>query len=117
MRSLTFLALVTGIAVAASAGQAQIRDRRSLRKIEYHTDEAWKMRTVCTGERAHKLQERLQREVEERDIARLKADEIRAAIIQLTKRSRQACPKGDKPAIWDISQRFDQIQARMARRD
>lgn len=66
-------------------------------------------RAVCSGERAHRLEARLNHEVDEDEIDGDDADRIHSAIDRLEDRERHECAEGDRRAIRDIAFRYDRI--------
>lgn len=72
-------------------------------------DDEGPARAVCSGWRAHALEDRLRHEVEEDDIDPDTAGRIHGAIDRLEDRQRHECAEGDQRAIWQISQRYDRI--------
>lgn len=73
----------------------------------------WVVRSVCSGERAHRLEGRLRHEQNEGEIDPDTAERMHDAIDRLEDRSRNECEEGDRRAIYGISQRFDRIQGWM----
>lgn len=67
------------------------------------------MRSVCSGERAYRLEDRLRHEEAEDEIDPRTAGRIHAAIDRLEDRQRHECAEGDWRSVRDISFRYDQI--------
>ncbi|MGZ2876751.1 hypothetical protein AAEQ99_28875, partial [Pseudomonas aeruginosa] len=66
-------------------------------------------RAVCSGARAHWLEERLRHEVDEQEIGRFDAVRIHRAIDALEDRQRHECAEGDRRSVYDIAQRYNGI--------
>lgn len=66
-------------------------------------------RVICSGQRAHMLEDRLRHEVAEDEIDDDDADRIHGAIDRLEDRQRHECREGDRRAIGDIADRYDRI--------
>ena len=67
------------------------------------------MRSVCSGERAYRLEDRLRHEENEDEIDPRTARRIHGAIDRLEDRQRHECAEGDWRSVRDISVRYDQI--------
>lgn len=67
------------------------------------------MRSVCSGERAYRLEDRLRHEENEDEIDPRTASRIHGAIDRLEDRQRRECAEGDWRSVRDISYRYDQI--------
>jgi hypothetical protein len=67
------------------------------------------VRDVCSGDRAHRLEARLDHEVRDGDIDPRQADRIHAAIDQLENRQGRECRERDFGSIRDIAYRYDRI--------
>ncbi|WP_296616046.1 histidine kinase [Sphingomonas sp.] len=74
-----------------------------------YDDEDGLARFICSGQRAHMLEDRLRHEVAEDEIDGDDADRIHAAIDRLEDRQRHECREGDRRAIGDIAYRYDRI--------
>lgn len=74
-----------------------------------YDDEDSLARFICSGQRAHMLEDRLRHEVAEDEIDDDDADRIHAAIDRLEDRQRHECREGDRRAIGDIAYRYDRI--------
>ena len=66
-------------------------------------------RVICSGQRAHMLEDRLRHEVDENEIDDDDADRIHAAIDRLEDRQHHECSEGDRGAIVAIARRYDRI--------
>ena len=66
-------------------------------------------RVICSGQRAHMLEDRLRHEISEDEIDDDDADRIHTAIDRLEDRQRRECREGDRRAIGDIAYRYDRI--------
>lgn len=66
-------------------------------------------RVICSGQRAHMLEDRLRHEVDENEIDDDDADRIHSAIDRLEDRQRHECREGDRRAIIAIASRYDRI--------
>lgn len=66
-------------------------------------------RFICSGQRAHMLEDGLRHEVAEDEIDGDDADRIHTAIDRLEDRQRHECREGDRRAIGDIAYRYDRI--------
>ena len=64
---------------------------------------------ICSGQRAHGLEDRLRHEVDEDEIDPGEADRIHGAIDNLEDRQRHECAEGDRRAIYGIASRYDRI--------
>lgn len=114
MKALLAIALAAS-ALAAPAAQAQsfglsIRtgpawgwQRPAYRPVDWRADQ------VCSGERARRLEARLDHEYREREIDPYQADRIHEAIDGLERRQAEECREGDLRAIHDIAGRYDRI--------
>ncbi|NOW45241.1 hypothetical protein FHW96_001396 [Novosphingobium sp. SG751A] len=67
------------------------------------------MRFICSGQRAHGLENRLDHEVDEGDIDPGTANRIHAAIDGLEDRQRHECAEGDVRSVREIGWRYDRI--------
>lgn len=67
------------------------------------------VRSVCSGERAYRLEDRLRHEEDEDEIDPREARRIHGTIDRLEDRQRHECAEGDWRSIRDISFRYDQI--------
>lgn len=67
------------------------------------------MRSVCSGERAYRLEDRLRHEEGEDEIDPRTARRIHRAIDRLEDRQRHECAEGDWRSVRDIAIRYDQI--------
>lgn len=70
----------------------------------------WRVRQVCTGERARNLEARLDHEWREGEIDPRQADRIHHEIDKLEHHSRDECAEGDWRAIARIAGRYDEVQ-------
>lgn len=78
--------------------------------MRWHDDGADRMMGfVCSGQRAHMLEERLGHEVDEGDIDPDMADRMHAAIDGLEDRQRRECAEGDVRSVREIALRYDRI--------
>lgn len=75
----------------------------------YGGGEGGLVRSVCSGQRAHSLENRLRHEQDEGEISNRVADRIHFAIDRLEARQRHECDEGDWRAIRDIAYRYDRI--------
>ncbi|GAA0318120.1 hypothetical protein GCM10009087_30670 [Sphingomonas oligophenolica] len=75
----------------------------------YYDDDDRLARVICSGQRAHLLEDRLRHEVAEDEIDDDDADRIHNAIDRLEDRQRHECAEGDRRAIGDIAIRYDRI--------
>lgn len=66
-------------------------------------------RSICSGQRAHSLEDRLDHEEDEDEIDEDTARRIHSTIDRLEDRQRHECAEGDWPAIRDIAFRYDRI--------
>lgn len=66
-------------------------------------------RAVCSGERAHQLEWRLNRERQEGDLGGWQADRFHAEIDRLEEAQRHECGEGDWRAVQRIADRYDRI--------
>jgi hypothetical protein len=66
-------------------------------------------RVICSGQRAHQLEDRLRHEVDENEIDDDDADRIHTAIDRLEDRQHHECREGDRRAIAAIAYRYDRI--------
>lgn len=64
---------------------------------------------ICSGQRAHGLEDRLRHEVDEDEIDPDEADRIHGAIDSLEDRQRHECAEGDRRSIYEIAARYDRI--------
>jgi hypothetical protein len=64
---------------------------------------------ICSGQRAHVLEERLRHEVDEDEIDDDTADRMHEAIDRLENRQRQECAEGDWRSVREIGGRYDRI--------
>lgn len=69
----------------------------------------WRVRAVCSGARANRLEDRLRRKVREGDIDRWQADRINDQIDRLENRQRRECAERDWRSIQGIADRYDRI--------
>lgn len=69
----------------------------------------WRIRAVCSGARADRLEDRLRREVREGDIGRWQARRISDQIDRLEDRQRHECAQRDWGSIRAIAGRYDGI--------
>jgi hypothetical protein len=99
MHKVIYLAM-TGIFLAASGG-ASAQD--------WGYGRASYVDRVCSDERAHRLEYRLQHEWEEGEIGGDTAHRIHRAIDRLEDRQRHECEEGDDPAIARIADGYDRI--------
>jgi len=67
------------------------------------------IRSVCSGQRADKLERRLMHELDEGEIAPRQARRIHDAIDRLEDRQRHECDEGDWRSVRDIAYRYDQV--------
>lgn len=114
----TFIAL----AIAASALSAPAAQAQSFglyigngpgwgwRPPVYQPAYDWRVRQVCSGQRAHQLEARLDHEYREGEIDPYEADRIHQAIDGLERRQAEECREGDIGAIRNIGGRYDGIQ-------
>ena len=70
----------------------------------------WRVRQVCSGERAHDLEARLRREWQEHEIDPRQAERIHREIDKLERRGRDECAEGDWRAVGRIAGRYDEVQ-------
>lgn len=68
---------------------------------------------ICSGERAHRLEDRLRHEVDEGDIDPDTAARMHGAIDSLEDRQRHECAEGDWPSVARIGWRYDRIEGWM----
>jgi len=66
-------------------------------------------RVICSGQRAHMLEDRLRHEIDEDEIDDDDADRIHTAIDHLEDWQRHECREGDRRAIAAIASRYDRI--------
>lgn len=66
-------------------------------------------RSICSGQRAHGLEDRLRHEVDENEIGDDEADRIHGVIDRLEDKQRHECEEGDRRAIGEIAYRYDRI--------
>jgi hypothetical protein len=106
------LVLVAGSLASASAAQAQRWDNSyGSRGYGYGADRGdWIARAVCSGQRAHALEARLNRETQQGAINPGTAERMHDQIDQLEDRSRQECAEGDRRAMSGILQRYERIE-------
>lgn len=126
MRMLTHTAVAATIAFAAAAlapaapATAQTYGGVTLsfgsnghrwypRYNDYYDDTDGVTQSVCSGERAEQLENRLRHEVDEDEIDDDDADRIHNAIDRLEVKQRHECDEGDRRAIRDIAYRYDRI--------
>ena len=64
---------------------------------------------ICSGQRAHVLEERLRDEVDGDEIADNTADRMHEAIDRLENRQRRECAEGDWRSVREIGERYDRI--------
>ncbi len=76
---------------------------------DYDDDDDGLARFICSGRRAHALEDRLRHEVDEDEIDDDDADRIHEVIDRLEDRQRHECAEGDRRAIYDIAGRYDRI--------
>ncbi len=69
----------------------------------------WRIRAVCSGARADRLEDRLRREVRHGDIDRWQARRINDQIDRLEDRQRRPCAARDWGAIQWIAERYDRL--------
>ena len=67
------------------------------------------VQAVCSGARAHQLEDRLRHEVDEDEIDNWQADRIHNQIDRLEDRQRHECAEGDWRSIQSIAARYDQL--------
>ncbi|HWU04257.1 MAG TPA: histidine kinase [Novosphingobium sp.] len=72
-------------------------------------DGARTMDFICSGRRAHMLEQRLGHEVEEGDIDPETADRMHAVIDQTEDRQRRECAEGDYRSVRELGWRYDRI--------
>ena len=114
---------ILGIALAASALVAPAAQAQSFgfyvgngpswgwQAPAYRPPFDWRAKQVCSGNRAHQLEARLDHEYREREIDPYQGDRIHAAIDGLERRQAQECREGDLSSIHEIAGQYDRIQS------
>lgn len=119
MRHMLGMAVMAGSLMVASGAQAQswsvyvgngAPPSPPPYGMRWHDDGAERMMDfICSGQRAHGLEERLGHEVDEGDIDPGTADRMHAAIDGLEGRQRKECAEGDVRSVREIGWRYDRI--------
>ncbi|MBS0253812.1 MAG: histidine kinase [Proteobacteria bacterium] len=75
----------------------------------YRPDGDWRVRQVCSGERAHRLEERLGHEMREGEIDPWQARRIHDEIDRIERSQAHECAEGDWRGVMRINGRYDRV--------
>ncbi|MGJ3649009.1 histidine kinase [Sphingomonas sp. GlSt437] len=111
MRKMTSMLLLAASGLIATSASAQSWGYGQYQYQNYRDadDYGGAFRAVCSGQRAHALEARLQHEVSEGEINRNDAYRIHSAIDRLEDQQRHECAEGDRRSVYQIAQRYNGI--------